>query len=565
MKTINFMGKFGIVGLILLFATNTFGQSATGTVRDADTNNPLSGVIVEIKGTGIKVTTNGYGYFSVGGGGTAIGHTDYHNSMFTNYRAGIRIFDVMGKRINEKNNLKCGLYLIENGGVLSKYVVFSDQIIPEKNIKNLHSNITPNAKTAVAAITIEAETMSLNGYIIDQNRMNGKGIMLDPKFPVPTTGSATKTFTGSSGNYNITIHIAPENDGQPIMRLYVNSKLIGSKTYPINPLFIDPNKDRAEIIFSGVSLTSGNIIKIEGTSAYDVSPTAIAYARVDKIVISDGNDIILVFNKEGYIIQEVAARLGESKDVYLKARPKTGEKPGPFNTGYSGTLTPYSGPMTITTSNTTIENKLISGTLVIKANNVTIRNFKFSSCSWYCIDVKSGSGHLFEDGELINAKSAHIKGGNFTARRLNLHDSAGDAMKPTGNVLVEACYAHKLGTAVDAHADAIQIRGGSNMTFRGNNFDIPINSKGGPGSPYKSNATFMMYASLSPVSNITIDSNWLNGGNYTLFATTTRGSFTKCYVTNNRFGKGYRYGIKAGDGFTTWSGNVWDDSGLPAN
>ncbi len=50
--------------------------------------------------------------------------------------------------------------------------------------------------------------------------------------------------------------------------------------------------------------------------------------------------------------------------------------PGPANTGVPvGTvLTPYTGPCTITVANTVIDSKIISCELLIRADNVTIRN-----------------------------------------------------------------------------------------------------------------------------------------------------------------------------------------------
>jgi hypothetical protein len=57
----------------------------------------------------------------------------------------------------------------------------------------------------------------------------------------------------------------------------------------------------------------------------------------------------------------------------------------------------------------------------------------------------------------------------------------------------------------------------------------------------------------------------MNGGNYTLFITAKNGyTFDACTVTQNRFGRDYRFGPLRTDGPLSnihLSGNVWDDTG----
>ena len=162
-----------------------------------------------------------------------------------------------------------------------------------------------------------------------------------------------------------------------------------------------------------------------------------------------------------------------------------GQKPGPGNTGPTnpGILTTM-GSLTVTQAGTVVENVLIQGTLEIKAPNVTVRNFIVDGGGGQAYGIRATQGHsglLIEDGEIRNITSAGIYGGNFTARRLNIHDSGGDGMKATENVLVEECWIHHLGTNDGAHADGNQSRWGSNFIFRRNNFDMPVNV----GPPYK--------------------------------------------------------------------------------
>jgi cysteine-rich repeat protein len=240
------------------------------------------------------------------------------------------------------------------------------------------------------------------------------------------------------------------------------------------------------------------------------------------------------------------------------------EKPGPSNTGpnNSGALTAYSGPTKIT-SDTTIENKIITSTLTITDGaRLVIRNFTITTGGYYGINVKDGS-LLAEHGEIQGMRSSALLGSNITARYLNIHESGGDGMKLGGNSLAEYNWVHHLGTNEGSHADANQTRSGSNITLRCNNMDIPINEKGGPGSPYKSNATSINQAENGPISNLVMDGNWLNGGNYTVYY--IGGAYTNSggRLKNNCFGRAYRYGLLRTQGdipdFLACN-NRWEDS-----
>ncbi|MDP6938105.1 MAG: LamG domain-containing protein [Planctomycetota bacterium] len=246
----------------------------------------------------------------------------------------------------------------------------------------------------------------------------------------------------------------------------------------------------------------------------------------------------------------------------------SGDKPGPNNTGPSDeSLLVPSGGMNITVDGTLIENVDISGSVKINANNVTIRNFRIDGGggSLYGIQLMPGtSGTLIEDGEIIEISSAGIYGGGFTARRLNIHESGHDAIKSRSNSLVESCWLHHVGLTPGAHADGNQTRVGSNITFRGNFFDMPIDIGGG----YKSNSNSINQAELGDVTNLVMDGNWFNGGNYTVYFA-AKGKYgdykvTNCQLINNRFGRDYRFNTLRVVGEVTnllVDGNVWDDTG----
>ena len=250
-------------------------------------------------------------------------------------------------------------------------------------------------------------------------------------------------------------------------------------------------------------------------------------------------------------------------------------KPGPDNTGPTNpSILVPSGSITVTQDGTVIENVSVSGTITVKAANVTIRNFRVNGGgnsngggSSYGINVKDvASNVLIEDGEIFGINSSGLLGADFTARRIEIHHSGGDAIKTTGNNLVESCWLHHLGMNVGSHADGNQTRSGDNVVFRGNFIDMPINDSGaGPGAPFKSNAAAINQAASGNITNVLFDSNWMNGGNYTIWITTKLDfTFDGCTVINNRFGRDFRYGPLRTNGNLTninLSANVWDDTG----
>ena len=233
-----------------------------------------------------------------------------------------------------------------------------------------------------------------------------------------------------------------------------------------------------------------------------------------------------------------------------------GGKPGAPNTGPDETeLMIMDGLFEITTPGM-YENIEVHGGIQIKADNVTLRNFRVVG-GLYGIQLTYGATNvLLEQGEILDANSAGVYGGGFTARCLDIHDIGGDAFKTTDDTHVEYSWMHHIGTNDKAHADGNQTRGGSNHVFRYNFCDMGVTIP----APYKSNACFILQETNGvTVDNFVIEDNWLEGGNYTIYC---NGGGTT-YVRRNRFGRDYRYGIVTG-ACTEWTDNVWEDDGTPA-
>ena len=245
----------------------------------------------------------------------------------------------------------------------------------------------------------------------------------------------------------------------------------------------------------------------------------------------------------------------------LLTSPGASPKPTAANTGWQPTgvkLSP-SGSLEITSNGTVIDGKDISGTVTIRASNVTLRRSRVRSGSYYPVRVISGSNIVIEDVEvdgLGKADKCIVMNGSGVIQRNNIH-GCGDGIAPSGSggITIKDNYVHSPSTASGVHSDGVEMNGGSNMTFSNNNFAYD-------GATTAAVAFSGYYA---PVSNITFDGNWLAGGAYMLHLAGNENPLSNVRITNNRFVRGSaRYGTiyRSGDiSKICGEGNVYDDDG----
>jgi len=138
-------------------------------------------------------------------------------------------------------------------------------------------------------LVMQAENMTLQNYSIDPI-MNNQGIRVDS---LSTTGTAIDTFKGPPGLYNIKLWVAPEHDGAPIVEIFVNDNLSGSRKYIQNSAYTDPGKSSQwyPITFSSLNINTNDVIKLVGKTDGN------SHARIDKIVFEQGGVVII---KEQY-------------------------------------------------------------------------------------------------------------------------------------------------------------------------------------------------------------------------------------------------------------------------
>jgi hypothetical protein len=239
-------------------------------------------------------------------------------------------------------------------------------------------------------------------------------------------------------------------------------------------------------------------------------------------------------------------------------------KPSASTTGVpSGVTLKPSGSITVTKAGTVINGLDVSGNIVVAANDVTIKNTRIRySGRMFGIQTKSGYARtVIQNVDIVlgvstTGSAAGIAGGAGTVVRHTDISGTGDGIKAENGGRYEHNYIHvEKPSGSSLHLDGIQGSGKSNWTVYGNTIDVPI-SKGGNFAVFVQswNGTIE-----KPVSSVKVDSNWLSGGNYTVYV--EDGKSGSGYVkgvtfTNNRFGGDYRYGIKHLEGGTTWTNNT---------
>lgn len=239
--------------------------------------------------------------------------------------------------------------------------------------------------------------------------------------------------------------------------------------------------------------------------------------------------------KRAISASDVSSRLNSGypagTEVFVPGGPDPwgGCFPGTANTGIpSGTsLSAYSGPCTISTSNTIIDSKTINCDLNITGTNIVIKNSKINAGN---IDV-SGSFALTDSevnfGSDINTEG--LKGSNITVTRANMY--GGKRQIWCNNCTLQDSYLHDQlrDNSGVTHESAARIDQGSNYihnTLYCNAPTVP------PDAGCSANQTG--YPDFAPVKNITLEKNFYMAGEvgYCSYGGATAGKPYSNDVTN---------------------------------
>ncbi|MGO4706494.1 right-handed parallel beta-helix repeat-containing protein [Microvirga sp. 2MCAF38] len=208
--------------------------------------------------------------------------------------------------------------------------------------------------------------------------------------------------------------------------------------------------------------------------------------------------------------------------------------PDATNTGVpAGTKLTPSGALTISTPGAVIDGLDIKGVVTINASNVTLQNSRIAAANWTVIDIR-GSGATIQNCEIDGLAAEGVRGisGAGTFLRNNIHNVEDGIYVAGSQTLIQDNYIHDLKSDWSGpHYDGIQIDGNvSNVTIRHNTV---IND-------HDNTSAIMIDNYFGPITNITVDNNYLSGGGYTIYSDGqfTGGAVTGVSFTNNYVGKG---------------------------
>jgi hypothetical protein len=195
--------------------------------------------------------------------------------------------------------------------------------------------------------------------------------------------------------------------------------------------------------------------------------------------------------------------------------------PTAANTGVADNWQPQSttnGSMTIDQDGAVIENRLITGNVYIRANNITIRNSMIYGTVSNWVSGVSYNGLLLENVDLgppsgvLRETSGIVRGYGYTARRVHVHNTVegfrvGWESQPNrGPVVIEDSYVDLDDSGQCDHSDGIQDYGGANIRVTVNHNTIDQRGVGCETAP--------IY--LSDPGPKSVTNNLLAGGSYTL-------------------------------------------------
>jgi len=235
--------------------------------------------------------------------------------------------------------------------------------------------------------------------------------------------------------------------------------------------------------------------------------------------------------------------------------------PDETNTGVpSGTSLTASGPITVTTSNTTIDAKDITGNITINpgVTNTTIQNCLITTEDFFGIQ-SDGTGTVTVTNCEINGQGA-VGGGYGIATEGPLNVSGcniygfENGITCGSNSNINSNYVHGLqATGSDPHYDGIPLHGTqSNVTISGNTVIGRDNS-----AVYLTN-------DFGSISNVTVSDNYLGVEPsakpvYTVYIDGRKpggGTITGIFLTNNQIEEGIFDWISIDDATVTVSGNT---------
>ena len=231
-----------------------------------------------------------------------------------------------------------------------------------------------------------------------------------------------------------------------------------------------------------------------------------------------------------------------SPTVTPTADPGGCVRPDATNTGATGTLSAYNGPLRVSTPGVVIENKVINGDLTIAADNVTVRNTRVTGA----VGVTDSTGARLSR---VTMREFFISSAaNVALSRSDIRLSVADGIHVTSDgstrvkdIKLTNNYIHDPRPGEGTHYDGIQVRGADGIELLCNTFDL--------GEPqFEYNAAVYIEPANGGNSGVVIDGNWLLGGGHIFHYGPDNDDATR--LTNNHLG-----------GETWWPNGICHTSG----
>lgn len=194
----------------------------------------------------------------------------------------------------------------------------------------------------------------------------------------------------------------------------------------------------------------------------------------------------------------------------------------------------------------------------------------FNNCSFDQIKNSPTSSRVYYT---FNNCTMHlVQGSNYTFNRCLFGDSYWDCINPNQNVHATECYFYNVGAKDEAangrHSDGVQIYGKAgvpveNISFTRCRFEIPAVTPSR--STGRVNSCFSIGLEYSSANGVSFDNCIVNGGGYTIYATSKSPEFTHTNVSisNIAVGGAHLFGTlypKVADGVAF--SNVYDQNSL---
>jgi len=250
-----------------------------------------------------------------------------------------------------------------------------------------------------------------------------------------------------------------------------------------------------------------------------------------------------------------------------------GAKPDATNTGVpAGTqLAQVTDDVTVTADGTVIDAQDIHGFLRIQASHVTVSRSivrgRGTTATTGIIRIDSGSDITITDTEIAAAEpSVDLDGvwaSSATLRRVHVHGGV-DGMKLGDDTRVECSFVHDLVSFASdpnqgggpTHNDAIQILAGARIAIVGNQLVAARDQ----------NAAIQVTQDFGAVSELSIESNWADGGGCTFNLSHNGGASLAVTTRDNRFGRDSFFAcpiLKSTQTTLDSMGDVFDDDSTP--